>query len=113
LTSCTGRRGRGSDREKVNEDLLALSTLGLVVEVVESTAEALVPDGRVTKSESAVGTSGETSGVDGTSLGRTIELELLVGSNVTNAALVVSEDTVGEGHLEHLGARVGVAILTL
>lgn len=83
-------------------------TLAVVVEVVESAAQALVPDSRATESECAVGADGETAGVDGTGLGRAVELELLVGGNVTSAVVAVGEDTVVEGDGQDLGAGVRV-----
>lgn len=95
----------------------ALLTLVLVVKVVEATSaatsggttQALVPDSRATKSESTVTADRETGSVDGTSLRRTVELELPVGSDVTSTALGVSEDTVGEGD----GENVSVVVLRL
>jgi len=107
LASNWGRCGCGCrDGEDVNEDLLALSTLSDLVEVVEGTAQALVPDGRATERKGAVGTGGETTSVDGTSLSWSVELELLVGGNVSGAVLAVSEDTVLEGDLEDVGTSL-------
>lgn len=95
----------------------ALSTLALVVKVVEATsgatsggtAQALVPNSRATESESTITTDGETRSVDSTSLGRTIELELPVVCDVTNTALRVGEDTVGECD----GEDISVVVLRL
>jgi hypothetical protein len=89
--------------EDVDVDGGALVTSGLVVEVVEVTAQALVEDGRGADGKSAVAADGETRGVDGTGLGRLVELELVVGSNVTSTALVVSQDTVVKSDSQDLG----------
>lgn len=95
----------GARANDVDVDLRALVAGGLVVKVVEGTAQALVEDGRVTKGKSAVAADRPARGVDGTSLGRLVELELVVGGDVASAALVVSQDTVGEGHGEDLALR--------
>jgi hypothetical protein len=90
-------------------DLVALVTSSLVVEVVKVAAQALVEDGGTAKSERTVAASRPASSVDGTSLGRIVELELVVGGNVTSAVLGVHEDAVLEGDLK-LG---GVGLLPL
>jgi len=106
-SNCASGLGSGARRSStsndVNVDGRALATSGLVVEVVEVSAQALVEDARATKGESAVGASREASGVDGTSLDGVVELELTVGSDVTSAALVVGELAVAEGDLKSLG----------
>ena len=88
--------------QDVDVDGRALVASGLVVKVVEVTAQALVEDGRATDGKSAVAADGETRGVDGTGLGRLVELELVVGSNVTSAALVIGQDTVGKSDSQDL-----------
>ena len=101
-----GTLGRGASRDRsttandVDVDLRALGGLGLVVQVVEIAAQALVEDGVVTDGEGVVRADGPASSVDGTGLRGTVELELVVGRDVTGAALVVLEDTVLEGDLE-------------
>jgi len=88
--------------QDVDVDGRALVASGLVVKVVEVTAQALVEDGRATDGKSAVAADGETRGVDGTGLGGLVELELVVGSNVTSAALVIGQDTVGKSDSQDL-----------
>jgi hypothetical protein len=88
--------------EDVDVDGRALVTSGLVVEVVEVAAQALVEDGGGANGKSAVAADGETRGVDGAGLGGLVELELVVGSNVTSAALVISQDTVGKSDSQDL-----------
>ena len=65
--------------------------------------------GLATKSKRAVGASGPASSVDGASLGRAVELELVVGGDVTGAVLGVKEYTVLEGDLK----LHGVVLLAL
>ena len=103
------RAGCASNGESIDEDGNALSTLALVVQVVEATGQALPPESRATEGEGAVGADGETCSVDGTSLGRAVELELSVGSDVTSAVLGVQEDTV----VECDGKNISVGGLTL
>ena len=82
-----------------------------VVQVIESTAQALVEDSRGTESEGAVGADGEAISVDGSSLRWTIELELEVRCNVSGAALLVGELAVGEGDDEgSLRSWAGIAL---
>ncbi len=89
-----------------NLDGLALLGPRAVVQVVEVTRAALVEDGGGTDGQGAVLASGETSSVDGTSLGgRAVELELVVGDNGANAALAVGQDTILEVKDERLVAR--------
>lgn len=49
-----------------------------VVQVVEFTARALVKDSLTSQCDTAVVANAPAGGVDGTSLGRAIELELVV-----------------------------------
>ena len=102
-----GTTSGSTGTDDVDVDWGALSRLVVVVQVVEGTAQALVEDGGVTKGESAVGASGETGSELGTSLRRTVKLELVVGGNVTSASLGVSQNTVGHGDLESSGALGG------
>jgi hypothetical protein len=57
-----------------------------VVQVIEATAQAFVEDCGTTKGERAVAAGREPSGVDCSRLRRVIELELVVGSNITSTA---------------------------
>lgn len=85
-------------------NLVALLASGsVVVEVVEVTTQALVEDSRATKSKRAVRAGRPASGVDGSSLSRAVELELVVGGNVTSAVLGVGEDAVLQSDLELAG----------
>ena len=95
-----GASNLGTD--DVDGNLVALVALGLAVQVVEVTAQALVEDGGAADGEGAVRASGPASSVDGTSLGRAIELELVVGGDVTSALLRVGEHAVLEGDLKLL-----------
>lgn len=92
--------GGAGGAEGLEVDGVALSGGVLVVEVVEGAAQALVEDSRVAEGEGAVLTDGPAGSVDGTSLGRTVELELVVGGDVASAALGVGEDTILELDLE-------------
>jgi hypothetical protein len=104
VTNLGGSTGRGNTAslEDVDVDGRALRTSGLVVEVVEVTAQALVEDSRGADGEGSVAADGETRGVDGTGLGGLVELELVVGGNVTSAALVIGQDTVGKSNSQDL-----------
>jgi hypothetical protein len=108
-SSALGRGGARAGTDDLDGDLVALLAGALVVQVVEVTAQALVESGLATKSERAVGASGPASSVDGTSLGRAVELELVVGGNVTGTLLGVKEHTVLEGDLK----LHGVVLLAL
>ena len=90
-------------------DLVALLASGLVVEVVEVAAQALEEDSGAAEGKRAVAASRPAGGVDGASLSRAVELELVVGGDVTGAVLGVGEDTILEGDLK-LG---GVGLLPL
>lgn len=69
----------------------------LIVEIVEVSTETLVEDCRSSESERTVRAGGETTSVDGTCLRRrTVELELTVGNDGTDAAQVVNHDTVSK-----------------
>lgn len=98
-----GAWGRGAAANHYYVNWRALSGIVLVVEVVEVAAQALVPSGVGAECERTILADGETSGVDGTSLGWVIELELVVGGDIASAALRVLEDTTGEGQLEGSG----------
>lgn len=84
-------------------NLVALLASGLVVKVVEVAAQALEEDSGVAEGEGAVAASRPASSVDGASLGRAVELELVVGGDVTSAVLGVGENTILEGDLKLLG----------
>ena len=84
----------------------ALAGIVVVVEVVEIAAQALIPSGVGAECERTILADGETSGVDGTSLGWVIELELVVGGNVASAALRIHEDTTRKSQLE--GSRLSL-----
>lgn len=71
-----------------------MSALGLVVQVVEVSTEALVEDGGATKSESVVCTNREACGVDGAGLRGPIELELAVVGNISSPGLRILQDSV-------------------
>ena len=94
--------GASAERDNLDGDGRALGGDVLIVEVVEGTAQALVEDSRVAKGEGVVSTDRPASGVDGTSLGGLVELELVVGSDVGGGSVCVEHDTVGKGEDEGL-----------
>lgn len=97
------RRGTALDGATTNGldvDRAALATLGLVVQVVEVSAQALVEDSLVAEDERAVVANSPARGVDRIGLEDVVELELVVGDDLTSAAVLVLEDTVVEGDLE-------------
>lgn len=108
-------RRRRTTTDDVDGDVAALVALRLVVEVVEGTlasgvaSQALVEDDLATKSERSVLASRPAGSVDGASLSRAIELELVVGGDVTGAVLGVHEDTILQGDPE----LVGLSLLPL
>lgn len=79
-----------------NLNRLALGGPRAVVQVVEVSRGALVPNSAVTQSQRTIATSGESSSVDGARLSGGIKLELVVASNVSSAALSVGQDAIGE-----------------
>lgn len=99
----------GTTLDNVDVDLVALVASGLVVEVVEVAAQALEEDSGVAEGKRAVAASRPASSVDGASLGRAVELELVVGGDVAGAVLGVGENTVLEGDLK----LPGVVLLPL
>ena len=90
----------GTTTDGLDVDRAALATLGLVVQVVEVSAQALVENSLVTKDERAVVADSPARGVDRIGLEDVVELELVVGDDLTSAAVLVLEDTVVEGDLE-------------
>lgn len=91
-------------------DSLALLSPVLVVQVVEVARQAAVEGLVGAEGQQVVLANGETAGVDGTSLRRTIELELEVGGNVTGALLGVVDGLIRQGEDEH---SVGSTLSTL
>jgi len=86
----------GASANDVDVDLRALVTSGCIVKVVEGTAQALVEESRVTNGKGTVGADRPASSVDGIGLDWVVELELVVGDDLTSAALAVGEDSLGE-----------------
>ncbi|PSE10589.1 hypothetical protein C7G95_19175, partial [Acinetobacter nosocomialis] len=80
---------------------LALLSPVLVVQVVEVARQAAVEGLVAAKSKQVVLADGETAGVDGASLRRSIELELEVGGDVTSAVLRVVDGVVRQRQDEH------------
>lgn len=87
----------GATGHDADEDRLALGSPGTIVQVVKGSTQAFVEDSRGAESERAVRANRETSSVDGSSLGRSIELELVVGRNISGSALSIVELAIGEG----------------
>jgi hypothetical protein len=109
------RTTRGSIATRHGDDLngLALGSPVAVVKVVKVTRLALVPGSRVTEGQRVVTTDGETGGVNGTGLGRAVELELVVGCNVSSAVLSIGQDTILQGEQKSAvrAARVTLHVL--
>jgi len=97
------RSGAAALVDSLNVDWAALLGGGLVVKVVEGTAQALVESGVTTNGERAVVADGPARGVDSILLDGVVELELLVGDDGTGAALVIGEDTILKGDGKSLG----------
>lgn len=62
-----------------------------VIKVVEVSADALIEDVGSTEGERAIVAKGEASGIDSSGLGRTVELELVVGGDISSALLGIRE----------------------
>ena len=86
--------------DSLDEDLIALVASLVGIQVVEISAQALPPDGGAANSEGVVGAEREASGIDGTGLDWLIELELIIGSDVTCSTSLICEDTALEGECE-------------
>lgn len=84
------------EQERINKNWRALCRPRAIVEVVEGAAKALVEDTGSTKRERTITANREASGNDGAGLRRSIELKLVVGGNVTSAAVLVFDDTILE-----------------
>lgn len=70
-----------------------MSSEAAVVEIVKAARKTLVEDGATTEGKSTVGAGREASVIDGTGLGWSIKLELIVGNNTSGAALTISQGT--------------------
>jgi len=68
-----------------------LCGLIIIVDVVKGTGQAVVEDGAGAESERAVATNAPLTLAETTGLNRCIELELVVGGDVSNASLGVQE----------------------
>lgn len=75
---------------------MALCANPFVVEVAKGAAHTPPPPCGASNGERVVAADGEAAGVDGTSLGRAVKLELAVGNDRTSAAVLVVEDAVLE-----------------
>ena len=84
----------------MNVDGVTLRSPVTVIQVVKATAAALPPDTAVTKGQSAVLANREARGVNGTGLWWVIELELIVGGNVTCSTVCVFENAIVESEGE-------------
>lgn len=96
-----------------DEDLYrrALRSPGAIVKVEEIATGALIEDSRAAECEGAVTASREAGSEDGTSLGRLVELELVVCGNVPGAALSILEDSVLQGSNQNAIGSTVVALL--
>lgn len=84
----------------IDGDRRALGSPVHVVQVVEVTAQALVENVGSSQSEGAIAANRPSSSVNSTSLRWLVELELVVGSNVTSATDGVRQNTISQGNLE-------------
>ena len=93
----------------LKSDWVALSTDRLIVQVVESTRQALVESGVTTDgTKGAIGASWPSTREDGSGLWWwAVELELTVGNNGTDTSGAVDELTVVEGQGESTWAIAG------
>lgn len=96
--------GAGDD---VEENRFALRSPLAVVEVGEPPSVARVEDGGGAKSKRAVAQDGKSSGVDCTGLWWGIELELVIGCDVSSSLLGVRENAVGKGDGENTSLTAG------
>jgi hypothetical protein len=93
LTDWVSRRAA---RKDIDEDGLALRCPLSIIQVVEVPAQALIEDVGAAEGKRAIVAGREATSEDGSSLGRGIELELEVGSNISRAALCVMQLAVGQ-----------------
>ena len=84
----------------LNGDWVTLRSPFTVVEIVEIAAETLVEGRRAAERQTAITADAEAGGVDCTGLWWGVELELIVGCNVTSATLVVLEHAIVDGQLK-------------
>lgn len=103
--------GGSSTLHQDDLDRLALGSPGAIVQVVEVSRGALVPNSATTQSQRTIATGGKPSSVDGTCLSRGVKLELVVASNVSSATLSVGQDTIVEIGHEDAVAGALVALL--
>lgn len=71
-----------------------------VVQVVEVTRETLVERRRFAQSQGAVLAKREAAGDEGTGLGRTVELELVVGCNISSPVLRIDDGSISQTNNE-------------
>lgn len=92
--------------DDLDVDWAALSAGAVIVEVVEGTTQALVKDSVWAERKSTVAADSPALVVNRSLLDGVVELELVVGSDVANAAFGVLEVTVLEG--EHQGGGLSL-----
>lgn len=100
---CRWGWGRATTIDGLDVDLIALVSSLVGVDVVEISAQTLPPDVLCTKGNSVVGAEGEASSIDGSCLGRSIKLELIVGGNVASSASLILQDTATESEGKSAG----------
>lgn len=89
----------------------ALASSRLIVEIIKRSTEALVEDCGAAKGKGAVCADGESTRIDGTLLRWTIELELVIRSDVSSASMRVEQLSTRKGLDE--SARASAADDTL
>jgi hypothetical protein len=96
--SCFTNDISGAARENVDENSIALRSPIRTVEVRETPTRTFIEDSGATESQRGVGKDRESSGVDSTCLRGRVELELVVGSDISCPALSIGENTVGKSN---------------
>lgn len=109
--SITGLTGVATTLHYQDLDRRALWSPGAVVKVEKISTRALIEDSRAAECEGAVSTSGKAGREDCTSLGRLVELELVVCGNVSSSALSILDDSVLEGRNQNAVGRTIIALL--
>ena len=94
ITQVRDRGVRSTAGNSYDRNLLALLSPVTVVQVVESARTALVERVVLAQSQGVVLADGKSAGEDGAGLGRTVELELEVGCDVSSPVFGIDDVTV-------------------
>jgi hypothetical protein len=82
--------------EEIDEDGLAVRGPLAVIQVVEVAAQALVEDVGSAEGKRAIVAGGEAVSVDSSGLGRGVELELVVGGDISSSSLGILQFAIGQ-----------------